>query len=228
MSGGPDIQVGRAPAPPGVRTLLVFGGTFDPPHRAHITLPLAARDTIGADWLMYVPAAKNPLKSSGPDASGADRVDMLRAALEGAERISISTIELERDASSPSYTVDTLRELRVVLGESVSMRLLIGADQAVMFHSWREPREIIRLAEPLVMLRDPVETMEELLGAMRAPWPDVELAQWKKRIVAAPMIEASATRVRDLLRAGPDQPELKRLLAPGVLGIIRERGLYAG
>ena len=225
------------PHPPGPPTpdardsvVLIFGGTFDPPHRAHLELPIAARDAIGADWLLYVPAGRSPFKKHNPVASDADRVAMLRAGLEGVARVSISTIELESDHSGerpPSYTVETLERLRSKAPGSTSFRLLIGADQASGFHRWREPERIIELAEPVVMLRVPHESRDALLESLRAHWPDDDVDRWKRRIMSLPTIDVSATRARELLALGAfDSDELRGAIPSPVLDYIRKRDLY--
>ncbi|TVQ65441.1 MAG: nicotinate-nicotinamide nucleotide adenylyltransferase, partial [Phycisphaerales bacterium] len=156
--------------PAHVRTLLVFGGAFDPPHRAHIELPALVRKRIGADWVLYVPTGRSPLKERGQVAGFDDRVAMLCAAIDPGFA-SVSTIEGERagrtGVSAPSYTVDTLQELREALPPSVRMRFLFGADQAAQFHKWRSAAEVSDLAPPVVMLRTPHETRAALLDAMR-------------------------------------------------------------
>lgn len=223
MSG---VPVGRAPVGANARLALVFGGTFDPPHRAHVELPARVRDVMGADAIVYVPAARSPHKPDGPVASGAERVEMLRLALAGARGVSISDLELNSGGAAPSYTVDTLRTLRAEIPRTTALRLLIGADQAAAFHRWREPEEIIRLAEPVVMLRAPHETIESLMGAMAERWSAPELARWRDRVVAVPVLDVEATDIRGLLRADPDDPEPARLLPGPVLAYIRARGLY--
>lgn len=234
------IPVGPLPVPARVKTVLVFGGTFDPPHKGHISLPTLVRRKVGADWLLYVPAALSPLKKDNPLASDSDRVEMLRLALLdiGETSAAVATLELDRARESdavdelhprkPSYTLDSLRYMRRELGEGVTLRLLIGADQAVQFHKWREPREIIRIAEPLVMLRTPMETVERLLRAMEPHWTPEELAEWRERVVEVPVIDAEATRIREvLLKDGPLSPELDRVLPGAVVREIRARGIYS-
>lgn len=227
-------DVGEYPVPVEAHRVLVFGGTFDPPHRAHFALPLAARDAIGADWLLYVPAARSPLKTDGPIASDDDRIAMLRAGLRATDRASISTIELAHDSSeegtrAPSYTVDTVARLKSIPPNGVELRLLIGADQAADFHRWREPRRIIELAEPAVMLRAPHASREVLMRRIRAHWTREEADCWEQRLVGVPLLNVSATRVRELLGAGSlDDAELRKALPDGVLDHIHARGLYSG
>lgn len=226
------IPIGTAPIPTGARSALIFGGSFDPPHVGHLTLPALAREAIGAEWLLYVPAARSPFKSDGPIASSVDRVAMLSAGIGelAAERIGIATLELERAAGAegPSYTVDTLRDILRLLGERTELRLLIGADQAREFHRWREARAILELAEPVVMLRAGDGAAErELLDSIRAHWNAAELEGWKSRIVPLPLVEASSTEIRRIVREEGDRSErLNGLTTPAVLSIIRRRGLY--
>lgn len=222
-----EIPIRAFPPPREARSIIVFGGTFDPPHVGHVSLPPMARERIGAEWLVYVPAARSPLKERGPLASDEDRVEMLRRSLAGMDRVGISTLEIERrQGGEPSYTLDTLIRFREAFPEA-SLRLLIGADQAALFHRWREPRRIMGLAEPLVMLRVPHETREMLLDALRAHWSDEELAAWGSWVVELPMVDAEATEIRRALESeGQASAELETLTPAGAMSVIRERGLY--
>lgn len=214
------------PIPEDVMTLLIFGGAFDPPHKGHVELPARVVEEIDADWLLYVPAAHAPLKKKGPIASGEDRLAMLKLAIAGHDRTSVTDAEIVRGGTS--YTLDTLRQLRGRLPDDIALRLLIGADQAASFHRWRAPDEVIELAEPVVMLRPPEESAETLLDRLSAHWPADELLQWESRIVEMPIRNASSTRVREILRAeGPQSAALERLVPAPVLRYIAERGLYA-
>jgi len=209
---------------------MIFGGSFDPPTRAHLSLSLEARDRLGAEWILFVPAARSPLKDDGPEADGPDRVAMLVAGLRGVERAAVSTIELDRAPDGPSYTIDTLRQLRGLLGSRASLRLLIGADQARAFHRWRQPREVIALAEPVVMTRAGVaEAWAEIAGSMRGNWTREELEAWRSRLIQVTPVEGSASEARALLRAGNlNSLRLKQVLTPEVLAVIGERDLYRG
>ncbi|HZW06641.1 MAG TPA: adenylyltransferase/cytidyltransferase family protein, partial [Phycisphaerales bacterium] len=103
-----------------VRTVVVYGGSFDPPHKGHVHLPLlAARhlerqlDEEKGVWVLYVPAARSPHKGSGPSATDAQRVEMLSLAVSHLPRFAVWSDELDRSIPGhPSYTVETLRRLR--------------------------------------------------------------------------------------------------------------------
>lgn len=224
------------PVPPETRLVVLVGGTFDPPHRAHVELPARVRDVLeggsAGAWLVYVPAARSPFKTDGPVASDADRVKMLTLALEGTPRACVWTDEIDRaEAGEPSYTVDTLERARRWLDANgcagAAMRLLIGADQALAFHRWREPRRIISLAEPVVMLRPPVDTPRALVEGMRATgaWSDAELGAWESRVVDVGVIDAAATSIRERLASG-GASVVEGVVDPRVLEYIREHGLY--
>ncbi len=229
MTALPPTPIGRLPVPPGARSILLVGGTFDPPHTAHVSLAVEAAAVLGLERLLFIPAARSPHKHAGPEASDRHRIAMLALALEGVANAGISTIEIDAAHAapgSPSYTVDTLRALSAS-APGASLRLLIGADQAAAFHLWREPREVIALAEPVVALRAPHQTADLLLAAMAPHWPASDLDAWRKRILGLPTVDISATAARDILRTqGPDSPALAGLLHPAVREYIRVNRLY--
>lgn len=222
-------------------TLLLVGGTFDPPHIGHVLVPQAVRAAtfpggpcVAHAWLIYIPAAQSPLKSSGPAADNAHRLRMLELALHGVPSTRIWTDELDRakDNPRPSFTIDTLRRARAWLDASgaghVGMRLVIGADQAVDFHRWREAKEIIRIAEPLVMTRAGYGGAERVLQGLvdSGFWTIEEVHRWKSRLVAVEVAGTaySSTSIREALGKGalPDG------LRPEVVEYIRAEGLYRG
>lgn len=211
-------------------TIILFGGTFDPPHRAHVELPREARERVAPDaWLLYVPAARSPFKHAGPTAPDADRVEMLRLALRDVPRAAVWTDEIDRaQAGEPSFTVHTLQRLRAAVGPGPTFRLLIGADQAAALHAWREPRRVVEMAEPIVMMRGGRDSPDALIARLRGAgyWNDDELAAWASRIVPIGRSEISATGVRRLLADDAPEGELAAALDPRVLDYIRSRGLY--
>lgn len=207
--------------------VLLVGGTFDPPHVAHVELACRARDARrpGAG-LVFVPAARSPHKASGPSAGDADREAMLERALADVEGAGVWTDEIDRAAmGGASYWVDTLQRARSLVGDGW-LGFVIGADQAVAFHRWREPRRILELAEPVVLLREPWETVDGMCASMPDAWTPAELGRWASWCVDVGTINVSATQIRSLLGADRENARLESVLAPGVLDLIRERGLY--
>lgn len=204
------------------KKIIVFGGSFDPPHVAHVKLPSLVMRAIGADAVVYVPAGAQPFKIDRQPTPASHRLAMLRLALRDQPHAHIITDEIDRAAGSPrqpTYTADTLESLRKQLGPTVTMRLLIGGDNLRVFDQWREPGRIVELAEPVVMVRPP-DTREQLLGHLPKGF-DPE--QWKNRFVDIPVMDVSSTDIRG--RAARGQP-ITGLVSPGVEAYIREHGLY--
>ncbi|MEX2219394.1 MAG: nicotinate-nicotinamide nucleotide adenylyltransferase [Phycisphaerales bacterium] len=238
----PSTPITPIPVPGGAREVLLVGGLFDPPHRAHVELPAFARQRAAAHdaWLIFVPATASPLKPRGPRAPDTDRVAMLQRAIDGLDWAAIWTDEIDRagppaadnaatppEARAPSYWIDTLRRAREALGPGVAIRFIIGADQAAEFHRWRDPRGVLALARPLVLLRPPFSAPGELIDAMRSAnfWNERDLAEWRAAIVENPLTPLSASAARRSIHSG-DLQGAERALQPQVLAYIRERGLY--
>jgi nicotinate-nucleotide adenylyltransferase len=199
--------------------ILIFGGTFDPPHLAHTMLPPLAAAQLGCSRIIYVPAAINPLKLDTPPTAAHHRLAMLRLAVRPIPGSEISTTELDR--AGPSYMIDTLETL-ANKAENAKLFLLIGADQALDFHRWREWPRVIDLARPAVMIRPPW-TRESLEHALRERFDPREATQWLMWTLDLPRVEANATEIRRRLATGGDTSDM---LDPSVRDYIEQHGLY--
>jgi len=213
---GPPSDADTRPILAGFRRLLIFGGSFDPPHQAHVELPEAVRIALGADVIVYMPAGRAPHKLNQQQTAGTHRLAMLRLAL--AEPIAAGTAvvlddEIRRveEDGRPSYTVDTLEDLRLRIHPDAEMRLLIGTDQVRIFGSWKDWERVIELAEPVVMVRPP-ETIDHVPAA------------WRGRVVKVPAIDLSSTEVRGRVEAG--EP-LEGGVGEAVSRYIAKHRLYA-
>jgi len=237
-----EVPITPLGVPPDAAAVLFFGGMFDPPHRAHVEVPVMVREraegAMGAGgcgaWLVFVPAARSPHKAGGAVASEEDRVAMLRLAVAGVARAVVWTDEVDRTraggaagAHEPSFTIDTLERARRVLGPAVPSRLVIGSDQGAAFHRWKRYRDIMAIAPPLVVLREPLGTEGALLAAMEATgaWTARELEAWAGRVVLTSPRELSSTQVREMIQRG-DLAAIEKVVDSRVLGYIEERGMY--
>lgn len=200
--------------------LLVFGGSFDPPHRAHTALPPLAAEALGCRRILYVPAALNPLKADEPPTSARHRLAMLRLAIADLPAAEISTIELDRPG--PSYAIDTLRALREAHGPGTELVLLIGSDQALQFRQWKDWPAILDLARPAVMVRPPLDEAAYRRNLVAAYTPE-QAERWLTWTVDVPQMDICATEVRRRIAAGEETGEM---LDPRVLEYIRLHGLY--
>jgi len=189
----------------------LFGGSFDPPHLAHLELARCALDQLALDELVWLPARQSPHKGGRPPASGADRVAMLQRLTQGEPRFSIDARELGR--AGPSFTVDTLRALHA---EQPGTRwwLVIGQDQYARFDTWHDWREIVALAGLAVAARggEPVRAAPGMAGVEHA-----------LRVVQMPPHPHSATAVRERAAAGLD---VTALVGAPVARYIADHQLY--
>ena len=141
----------------------VYGGSFNPPHRGHLAIARTVLERGLADSVWFLPCRRNPLKPDGPAFSESDRAEMLRLAIadepeEFRRRMNVCEIEFRMPV--PSYTIDTLRELKR-LNPDATLRLLIGGDSLNSFGRWREPEAIAAIA-PLIVYPRPGETIDPL------------------------------------------------------------------
>lgn len=209
----------------GRREVLIFGGTFDPPHRAHTEMPFEVARRIGCDEVVFVPANINPLKMSAPPTPAKHRLEMLQIALEGTPAAKISRCELKRDG--PSYTVDTLdylrRKLRGKDGRLPRLRLMMGSDQALQFTKWHEWKRILDLATPVVVLRPPF-TRASFARTLADAGSDEFLARsWLSWTIDMPQSAANSTDIRAQLQRGEDPGDE---IPEGVAQYIKANGLY--
>ncbi len=192
----------QLPALEGGRRVLFFGGSFDPPHLGHADLPRRVCVALGVpDALMvYVPAARSPLKDARPTAAS-HRVAMLGLQLASVAGSMVWTEEIERAArhpDQPSYWTETWETARAHFGAQQA-GYLIGADQALSMHRWRDYESIWK--DAVVMLRDEHDDPEQLIGSLSRTgvWSDSELGHWRSHIVRFPMMDISSTRIRQTL-----------------------------
>jgi len=196
----------------------VFGGTFDPVHVAHVVAAVEARRALGLDRVVLVPAGDPWQKRGTVTAPAADRLAMVRAAVEGIEGLEVSPLEVEHDG--PSYTYQTLEALTAPGRE---LFLIVGADVAATMGSWVGIERLPALATLVVVTRADPEA--EPGAAEAGAWePDARLpAGWRGERVAIPRLDVSSTGLR--ARAARGWP-LDGLVPPGAVRIIAERGLY--
>lgn len=130
-----------------------YGGSFDPVHNGHMAVARAARDVLQAD-VALVPARDPPHKDA-THADAGQRAQLLALALEGERGLRIDLRELQR--AGPSYTFDTLSELRAEAGPAAPLAWLIGADSLLQLHSWHRWRELFDLAHVVAVQRPGAE-----------------------------------------------------------------------
>lgn len=194
----------------------VLGGTFNPPHLAHLVCAQEAYLQLGLELVLIVPARVPPHKPVTAEPGIDHRLELCRLAIAGDERFEICGLEASREG--PSYTVDTLEELQREMTDS-QLFLIVGADVAVGFSKWREPERVLSMATLAVAERPGTPRAEvetTLAGLARGD---------RARFFDMPEIEISSTMLRDRVRSG----ESTRYLMPdAVRDYIDRHGLYRG
>jgi len=162
----------------------LFGGSFDPVHHGHLIVGQVAAEKLKLDSLRFVPAREQPFKIGRHRTSSDHRATMLSLAVSSLSGFSVEPSELMRPA--PSYTVDTLRQLRQ-REQEVEFVLLLGADAAADLPAWKDAEQVMELAKIFVFARP------------GTPVPDLP---WVTGMVEVPAIDISATEIRRRVRQG--------------------------
>ena len=175
----------------------VLGGTFDPPHLGHLILAQEALQALDLSQVLFVPAGE-PWRKAGRELSSRDhRLAMVRLAVGDNPHLAASTAEVDR--RGPSYTAETLAELRQQFGSEPELFFIMGADSLTDFPHWHQPHRILELARLAVAERAPLgdEGFQEGI-------PEEMAEALRERVVWLPMplIAISASAVRERVRQG--------------------------
>jgi nicotinate-nucleotide adenylyltransferase len=208
-------------------SLGVLGGTFDPIHVAHLRLAEELRESLSLERVLFVPAARPPLKS-GALAAFADRVEMARLATASNPGFDVSDLESEREG--PSYTVDTLREIaRRHPGER--LWFLLGSDTVRDLDQWHEPRALFELASLAIVSRpgSGAASVGELIPASLAgelrdgPEGLLHPSGNELRLLPFAPLSVSASEIRRRIALGAS---VRYLVPDAVLDYVRKHRLY--
>lgn len=218
--------------PPNIGTQIgILGGTFDPVHVGHLAVAEEAQKKFNLDSVLFIPAAQPPHKLDYIISSFKDRVFMLEQAIASRSDFFISRLEAERQG--PSYSIDTLTELRNFLGKRVRFYFIIGMDAFVEIASWKQYDRLLHFANFAVVDR-PTQCLERLAEVVQRNFNsytcDVKKEFWSAESVAGkiyPMamepVPVSSTQVRELVKKGE---KVTRLVPEKVAEYIKEKGLY--
>ena len=214
---------------------ILYGGTFDPVHVAHLRNVLEAQAAV-ADCLgvstgrvpVHLLPCAQPAHRAQPGAGAQDRLRMLESAIEGVPGFVADPRELYR--SGPSYTVDTLASFRHEFGPDVALILLMGRDAFRNFHTWHRWLEIVRLAHIMVMNRPgedrpfdgPVKDLlsthetDTLFDLINAPFGRIHERTFR-------LLDISSTEIRAAVANGKS---IRYLVPDGVYTHIQTHRLY--
>ena len=183
----------------------ILGGTFNPMHIGHLILAEEAREKLGLDKIIFVPTALPPHKEDLNIAPAADRLKMIKLAIEGNKYFAVSDIEIKRQGRS--YTIDTLSELKRKYSRD-ELYFIIGSDLLKYLNEWKDLTQIIKMVKFLVATR-PGYPLEQIPNYIQT--------------LAIRAVDVSGFEVRQCVR---ENKSFRYLVPDKVFGYINKRGLY--
>lgn len=185
----------------------ILGGTFNPPHVAHLIVAQEVRESLALDVVVLIPAYAHAFKGR-PSVEPRHRAAMLELAVAGDPRLVVDRLELQR--GGVSYTVETLRALREKEPDT-EWFLIVGGDIVPELPQWKSAEELPGLARIVVITRGDADRAAPL------PYPG------RSSLVRVPDLEVSSTTIRERVAAGRS---IRYWVPPAVEAYIREHGLY--
>ncbi len=197
--------------PKTTKRIAVMGGTFNPIHYAHLISAEQVRAGLGYDKILFIPSARPPHKVADADIIEPEhRYQMVLLAIAENPHFEVSRIELER--AGPSYTIETLKALKELYGETTELAWIIGADSLIEYKVWKDFDEVLERCVMIATTR-----------------PNYNLNQVplviQKRVTTFPItgVDISATVIRERIRKGLS---IQYLVPEGVQAYIEQRQLY--
>jgi nicotinate-nucleotide adenylyltransferase len=216
----------------------LFGGTFNPVHFGHLRAALEVKEGFELDEVFLIPASLPPHKMSAGVADAADRLKMLKLALEGAAGLNLSDVELMR--SGPSYTIDTVQHFKRTLPAESRIFLIMGLDAFLELDTWKSYDELL-MQLPFIVINRPKAggdsdgsgwkiMSDYLVSRISADYAFSESqccyrAKNKQPIYAfdVTLLDISSTRIRSLISRGRS---IEYLVPQKVADFINSKGLY--
>lgn len=210
-----------------MRKIGIFGGSFDPVHFGHLRPALEILEALSLDSMRFIPSGQPPHRGA-PQAPAAARLAMLKAALADEPRFQVDERELKR--ATPSYTFDTLAELKAEHARD-RLVLMLGLDAFLGFTTWHRWKEILDLAH-LVVAHRPGSALEAHgESAMLVQEREVDdaqalMAHAAGKIMLQPVtqLEISSSQVREAVARGAD---VRYLVPEAVRRVIQDSKCYA-
>ena len=196
----------------------ILGGTFDPIHLGHLAIAEEALNRLDLDRVILIPAGRPWLKSGHQVSSPAHRLAMAQLAVQDRPGLEVSPIEVDRPG--PTYTVDTLVELREDLGSGAELYLILGMDSVRELRRWRDPERLFGMCTVVAVSRpDSVDVSSAEIEQ------SFITARGRTRTIRGPMLDISATDIRMRVAEGRS---ISNCVPPSVQRYIRQHGLYLG
>lgn len=207
--------------PTPTRTIVLYGGSFDPIHAGHLHVARACLEHPGVDEVRFLVTPQPPHKRGRTLLPLADRVELVEAAIAAEPRFVVDLTE--STLPPPWYTFDTLRAVRERVGAGHDVRFVIGADSLGDLPKWHRARELVHETNFLTIPRDPHENLDAVFERLGATFPPGDIARLRAGVLAVAPLPISSTQIRDAVRAGAP---IDGLVPSAVAALIRSRGHY--
>ncbi|MGM0419479.1 MAG: nicotinate-nucleotide adenylyltransferase [Bacillota bacterium] len=192
--------------------IVIFGGTFDPPHYGHLIMAEAAREQIGSDKVIFLPAGIPPHKSSQNISPAEDRFNMLNLAIAANPAFQISRLEINEEG--PSYTAQTLAYFKK---QGYHVTFIIGADSLSEIFTWKEPEYLLDNSR-LIVLPRPGYEIDEILAESK-----FDGYRGNVEPINSGTVEISSSQIRNKVGS---KNSIKYLLPEAVIDYINCKRLY--
>jgi nicotinate-nucleotide adenylyltransferase len=194
----------------------VLGGTFDPIHLGHLIVAGGTKAQLNLDEVLFVPAGQPWLKANNYISTVEHRIQMVRLAIADKPYFKLSTMEIKRPG--PTYTVDTIAELKGQLGAGDKLFFILGWDNLVQLPQWREPSRLIKMCHLVAVPRVGYPTPD--LDSLEASIPG---SSQSTILLETPRIDISASEIRDRVAQGLS---IHHLVPEPVEKYIKQHKLY--
>jgi len=192
----------------------IMGGTFDPIHYGHLVTAEAARERYRLDKVIFVPSGRPPHKAPGTVSDFWHRYLMVLLAVVSNPCFEVSRLEYERRGHS--YTIDSMREFRLLYGPDADLYFITGADAMLEIFSWKEPEELFSLCNFIVATR-PGYDLQKLQNNIAASFID------KVSVLEIPLLSISSTDIRDRVKKSRS---IRYLVPEAVDYYVHQNGVY--
>ncbi|MEA5085341.1 MAG: nicotinate-nucleotide adenylyltransferase [Lachnospiraceae bacterium] len=201
----------------GIKNFAILGGTFDPIHFGHISVAEAVLNQTNVEKVLLIPSGKPPHKEHEDVSDGCTRLEMARLAVEGHKNMLVSSIEIDRGGMT--YTVDTVAQLKELLGDEVEFKFIMGADAIHYITTWKDYKHLLHLCSFIAVTRPgynknamakEIEKMEEHFKC------DIEF-------IEIPPVDVSSSQIRENIGNGIS---INGMVPDKVEDYILKKGLY--
>jgi len=212
--------------PKNTQALALFGGTFDPIHAGHLRVCLEAGEALHACQVSLLPCA-SPAHRQQPIASAEQRLAMLELALAGQSYLVADRRELDRPG--PTYTIDTLQEIRAEVGPDRAVILIIGADQLAQLDRWKSWQRLLDVAHLAILTRPNCASTPMHIDGFLKPHraKRQELALHPAGFVTAISVTALAISASDIRRRLNHSLSVRYLVPDAVIEYLHSHALYS-